>query len=601
MLVCSGVALGAQGEVEIVHDPIECWPVDQFLLIQSSFVPPEDIQTAKFYFRSTAHPDYYYVELTLGPQGGRTIAPKAEANTPGVTSYLELVTRSYTAFRTEERTVPVASGDECKRRDPETAYYTGENPDIAVGATRAGATPMPPGFQADGISRFMNVIGTEGATAGGGISGKTLGIIGGAGGAGAALLLLGGGSDTTTTGPVGGITTSSPSSSSTSTAIGSGSSTTTTSTGGGGGSTTTVGGGGSTTTTTVVGGTTTTIPGSTTTTVVGGSTTTTSTGSSTTTSIGSSTTTSAGSSSTTAGSSTTTAGSTTTTTTAPTTTTTAGSTTTVSTSTTTSVPSTTTSAPTTTTTAAGASFSITKSASGPAVRGGSFVYTITVTNNGPGTANNVLMRDDLPPQVTVNGTAGGCSGGTSPIQCGWGTMTNGQQRVAQIDVGVPSGTPIGTVLTNNATVYWQDPTLKSASTSLNSTVNSLRTDVASELQLTYRSFLDLPPADGRVRGRIVVNGSQARETDNSGPQTNRGPASSGTNRIEAFVEDSGNRRGAWQFDFSESPGFQAGSIRVESGEARAVTGSSVVFAVGTGTGPIRFTFSLAEEGERRRR
>src|SRR5262245_19583919 len=169
-------------------------------MLRSTFVPPGDIQTAKFYFRSTEHPDYYYVELTLGPGGGTAIGPKAEPTTASVTYYLELVTKSFNSFRTEERAVPVASGSECKRRDPEAAFYTGQNPDIAVGATRAGVASLPPGFQAECISRFLNVLGSVGDVGGGGISGKAIGIIAGVGGGAAAALALSGKStDATTT------------------------------------------------------------------------------------------------------------------------------------------------------------------------------------------------------------------------------------------------------------------------------------------------------------------------------------------------------------------------------------------------------------------
>ena len=136
-------------------------------------------------------------------------------------------------------------------------------------------------------------------------------------------------------------------------------------------------------------------------------------------------------------------------------------------------------------------------------------------------------------------------------------------------------------------------------TSHSATVNSLRTDSASEPEFVFKSLLDLPPADGRIRGTVVVNGSLAREIDNSHPQTHRGPANSDINRVEAFLETRGNRGGAWHFDFAESPGFQGGSIRVESGDVRTVTSTSIIFGIDAGDGPIRFTFLVDEEGERR--
>lgn len=235
LLSRSAFALGSQGDVDIQQaPPIECWPIDEFLLARSTFVPPENVRAVKFYFRSTAFPDYYFVDVTLGPDAlaaiaageGRAIVPKAHPDTREVTFYVELLTDSFEAFRTEERTVPVASGSECKRRDPAAAYFPDSDPNITVHATRMGAAPLPPGFQADGIGSFVSAAGSSGET-GGGLSGKTIGIIAGAGGAAAIALTQGGGSNSsssiivgatsTSTTPVSATTTSAETSSSTTT------------------------------------------------------------------------------------------------------------------------------------------------------------------------------------------------------------------------------------------------------------------------------------------------------------------------------------------------------------------------------------------------
>jgi Domain of unknown function DUF11 len=220
LLAGSALAAG-QDDVDILADSIECWPIDEFLVVHSAFVPPEDVHFAKFYFRSVAFPDFYFVDLALSAGEGSAVVPKAQPDTKEVTFYLEVVTSNFTAVRTVEKTVPVSSSSECKRRNPAALFFTGQNPNITVGATRPGAVPIPPGFQIDGIS---------GPGAGGGVSGKTIGIIAGVGGGTAAALALAAGSSETTSTAVGGGSTSTMVAGPTSTAVGGGGSSTITTT-----------------------------------------------------------------------------------------------------------------------------------------------------------------------------------------------------------------------------------------------------------------------------------------------------------------------------------------------------------------------------------
>lgn len=556
LLLWSGVAFGAQGEVEIVHDPIDCWPVDAFLLVQSSFVPPEDIQTAKFYFRSIEHLDYYYVELTLGTNGGRAIAPKAEPTTPGVSYYLELVTRSFSAFRTEERNVPVASGSECKRRDPGAAFYTGQNPDIAVGATRLGATPLPPGFQADGIARFLSATGISGeAGGGGGVSGKTLGIIAGIGGAGAAALALsGGGSSETTTTAIGGVTTSSVSSTSTSTAIGGVTSTTTTA-GGGGSSTssatTTVGGGGSTTTS---------IP---------------TTGPSTTPTTSPTT------------------GPTTSPTTSPSTTPSTSPSTNPSTNPTTS-PSTN---PSTTPTTAPSTVDVTVSISdggGSKKVGQVFPYTVVVTNIGSGTASGVTVTISRSPASLLSFTGGSsgasCSAlGATLVQCVFPNVPAGQPKTARVSF---QALQAGTVTVGASVTSSNEPAANQGNnTGSDSTpITAALQDAVSDLELAFRSALDLTRPGRGALARILVNDSMVGENGGS-VQIHKMKGRPGENRVEVVLVNQ-DSHGYLRFDFSGSTLFVPGSLRIGSGDVESVEGSSVRFVVRPGMGPLRFTFLL---------
>ena len=53
----------AQGEPQIGHEADDCWPEDQFPSLEAAIEPGEEILSAKVYFRSEQHPDFYYVEM----------------------------------------------------------------------------------------------------------------------------------------------------------------------------------------------------------------------------------------------------------------------------------------------------------------------------------------------------------------------------------------------------------------------------------------------------------------------------------------------------------------------------------------------------------
>jgi uncharacterized repeat protein (TIGR01451 family) len=108
-----------------------------------------------------------------------------------------------------------------------------------------------------------------------------------------------------------------------------------------------------------------------------------------------------------------------------------------------------------------ADLSITKSSSpNPVVAGTNLTYTISVTNAGPSTATNVVVKDTLPGQVSVVSTApsvGSCTGGIpgnplQPLTCTLGSLANGGSASIVVVVKVASSTPNGTILVNNATV-----------------------------------------------------------------------------------------------------------------------------------------------------
>lgn len=97
----------------------------------------------------------------------------------------------------------------------------------------------------------------------------------------------------------------------------------------------------------------------------------------------------------------------------------------------------------------------------PVIAGTHLTYTLRVTNNGPSTAPNVVIRDALPAQVSFVSAApsqGSCQAGvvpgdpSKPLTCNLGPLVNGASATLTVIVNVNSDVPAGTILVNNADV-----------------------------------------------------------------------------------------------------------------------------------------------------
>lgn len=87
------------------------------------------------------------------------------------------------------------------------------------------------------------------------------------------------------------------------------------------------------------------------------------------------------------------------------------------------------------------------------------VYTITVDNAGPLTAYDVVVTDDLPPEVGYLADTGSCSGvpigDSGTLTCELGTIEPGQSRTFTIKVAIDEDLGGATSITNTATVTGQ--------------------------------------------------------------------------------------------------------------------------------------------------
>ena len=156
------VAETDQAGLIVDHAGVDCIAEDQHSMLSSVIQPEDQVQSARIYFRAAQHPDFYYVVMQQGlmTEAGTVTQPDGEIFTgilpiPGpetekVIYYLEAVDPNFNMAQSQEHDPDVTDLDNCKRRDPGAAYYTGQDPGIIVGATVAGASAVPVGFQAAG-------------------------------------------------------------------------------------------------------------------------------------------------------------------------------------------------------------------------------------------------------------------------------------------------------------------------------------------------------------------------------------------------------------------------------------------------------------------
>jgi uncharacterized repeat protein (TIGR01451 family) len=155
-----------------------------------------------------------------------------------------------------------------------------------------------------------------------------------------------------------------------------------------------------------------------------------------------------------------------------------------------------------------ADLEVVKTASAGAVdAGSSLTYTLTVTNNGPDTANNITVTDTLPAGVSNVAPGAGCSG-TTTITCTHSSLANSAVKVFTITLDAPS--TAGTI-TNNVSVSANNPADNTSSNdtdSLNTTVNAV---LDADLSIAKTASTALPLVGQNFTYTLTVT--------NNGPDT----------------------------------------------------------------------------------
>ncbi|MBV1852869.1 DUF11 domain-containing protein [Catellatospora tritici] len=161
-----------------------------------------------------------------------------------------------------------------------------------------------------------------------------------------------------------------------------------------------------------------------------------------------------------------------------------------------------------------ADLSLDKTGPETALGSSELTYEITVTNNGPSTAHDVVVRDTLPAGVSfvsVTPSKGSCTNGQPPgrdLVCGLGNLANGESVLIKVVGRLDADAVTGTILFNEAVV-----SSATADPDNDDVLKSVKTTVTADADLSVTKDDDPDP---------VLAGDQLVYTitaSNAGPST----------------------------------------------------------------------------------
>ena len=228
------------------------------------------------------------------------------------------------------------------------------------------------------------------------------------------------------------------------------------------------------------------------------------------------------------------------------------------------------------------------------VEGSEVVYTMTVTNTGPGTAPSVTVKDAFPAGLTVLGTSG-CEGTTGVPSCFLGTLAPGSSKSFTVRARVNSGTA-GTTITNNALVTFNGNDRNTANNRASASVRPVAPPAPSlSISKTADKSGAVAPGDTLTytvnvtnTGNVPLSGVNVSDALPAGTtyvansaQVTAPPVQSGTVRDEFTTASYGGNNGtvtwsgAWT-ELGEADGVSAGVVRVGA-NASCAAGNCLAF------------------------
>jgi hypothetical protein len=177
MFLTMGTGMLAAQTPAIQHVPVPCVAPGEYPVIDAVISPGADIRTAKVYFRAAKYPKFYYLEMGFDGSTFSTALPKPSLETEQIVYYIEAVDVTFNNTVGDEHVAEVRENCQAQQDLP-------EEPELIVGATEAGASGSPPGFQTVGIVGTITSAGVASVLSGGSGIG-TAAVVGGVAAAGA--------------------------------------------------------------------------------------------------------------------------------------------------------------------------------------------------------------------------------------------------------------------------------------------------------------------------------------------------------------------------------------------------------------------------------